>query len=64
MINGIYFILQEEYFLHTYSVNGKLQNSIKIPDQLNHMVSTLDKNIILTASNKGQICVYYALRFV
>jgi hypothetical protein len=59
-----YFIFQGEYYLHTYSVNGKLLNSIEIPDQLNHMISASDKNIILTANNKGQIYVYYALRFV
>ncbi|PKK73772.1 beach-domain-containing protein [Rhizophagus irregularis] len=57
----VYTEVNEEYFLHTYSVNGKLLNFIKISDRLNHMISAPDKNIILTSNDKGQITVYFAL---
>ncbi|CAI2163768.1 11767_t:CDS:10 [Funneliformis geosporum] len=57
----VYTEVNDEYYLHTYSVNGKLLNSIEITHQLNHMISASDKNIILTANEEGQICVYFAL---
>ncbi|GES99838.1 neurobeachin-like protein 1 isoform X2 [Rhizophagus clarus] len=57
----VYTEVNEGYFLHTYSVNGKLLNYIKITDQLNHMISAPDKNKILTSNDKGQIIVYSAL---
>lgn len=31
-------------------------------EKLNHIISSNDKNLIITSSNKGRICVYDALK--
>ncbi|CAG8463161.1 6634_t:CDS:10 [Paraglomus brasilianum] len=50
-----------EYYLHTYSINGKLLNYVEISDKLNDMIISTERNVLLTSDDKGQIFIYDAL---
>ncbi|CAG8756847.1 5368_t:CDS:2, partial [Acaulospora morrowiae] len=57
----LYTEIKDEYFLHTYSINGKLLNFIKINEKLVHIISAHDRNLIITSSDRGRICIYDVL---
>ncbi|CAG8610076.1 15441_t:CDS:2, partial [Acaulospora colombiana] len=57
----IYTELNDQYFLHTYSINGRLLNFARINEKLNHMISSNKKDLIVTSSDRGRIGVYDAL---
>ncbi|CAG8498804.1 10181_t:CDS:10 [Paraglomus occultum] len=51
----------DEYYLHTYSINGKLLNYVEISGKLNDMTVSTERNVLLTSDDKGQITIYDAL---
>ncbi|CAJ0866266.1 12869_t:CDS:2, partial [Entrophospora sp. SA101] len=46
----IYMEYKNEYFLHTYSINGKLLNSMQLSVKIEHMISSTESNSIVTTT--------------
>ncbi|CAJ0762200.1 24691_t:CDS:2, partial [Entrophospora sp. SA101] len=47
----IYTEYKNEYFLHTYSINGKLLNSMQLSVKIEHMISSTESNSIVTTTD-------------
>ncbi|CAJ0899985.1 13727_t:CDS:10 [Entrophospora sp. SA101] len=47
----IYTEYKNEYFLHTYSINGKLLNSMELSAKIEHMISSTESNSIVTTTD-------------
>ncbi|CAJ0627077.1 4360_t:CDS:2 [Entrophospora sp. SA101] len=64
----IYMEYKNEYFLHTYSINGKLLNSMQLSVKIEHMISSTESNSIVTTTigkdERSFIRIYDVLRTI